>query len=71
MEFDSLESILQAVHDGLGISILPADVAYSRREKKSVQFQELDETIKIDFVIQHRNQQPQMLKKFIRFLQEV
>ncbi|MDQ0884761.1 LysR family transcriptional regulator [Peribacillus sp. V2I11] len=69
MEFDSLESILQAVHEGLGISILPADVAFSRKEVKAVQYQELSETIKIDFVIKHRKQQPQSLKKFIRFLQ--
>ncbi|MDW7617544.1 LysR family transcriptional regulator [Peribacillus simplex] len=71
MEFDSLESIIQAVNDGLGISILPADIANSRKELKTVQYQELSEKIRIDFVIKHRKQQPQSLKKFIRFLQSL
>ncbi len=69
MEFDSLESILQAVHGGLGISIIPADVANSRKEIQTIQFKELSETIKTDFIIQRGKQQPQSLKKFIRFLQ--
>ncbi|UAL54633.1 LysR family transcriptional regulator [Bacillus sp. CMF21] len=69
MEFDSLESILQAVHDGLGISIIPADVANIRKEIQTIQYKELSETIKIDFIIKHRKQQPQSLKKFIHFLQ--
>jgi uncharacterized protein YciI len=71
IEFDSLESIIQAVNDGLGISILPADIANSRKELKTVQYQELSEKIRIDFVIKHRKQQPQSLKKFIRFLQSL
>ncbi|WHY77873.1 LysR family transcriptional regulator [Neobacillus sp. WH10] len=69
MEFDSLESILQAVHDGLGMTILPADVAYNRKEIKTVQYQELSDTIMIDFIIKRRKQKPQSLTKFIRFLQ--
>lgn len=69
MEFDSLESILQAVQDGLGISIIPTDVAYNRKEMQSIQYEELSETIKIDFIIKQRKQQPQGLKKFIHFLQ--
>ncbi|MFC0560769.1 LysR family transcriptional regulator [Halalkalibacter alkalisediminis] len=69
MEFDSLESILQAVHDGLGISIIPADVAKSRKEIQLIQCKELSEAIKIDFIIKQRKQQPQSLTKFIRFLQ--
>ncbi|MBY0596743.1 LysR family transcriptional regulator [Bacillus bingmayongensis] len=71
MEFDSLESIMQAAHDGLGISILPANVAYSRNKPKTIHYEELPETVKIDFVIKRRKQQPQGLKKFIRFLQEL
>ncbi|WP_044640065.1 LysR family transcriptional regulator [Risungbinella massiliensis] len=72
MEFDSLESIVQGVNDGLGISIIPADVANSRKGIiQTVQFQELSETIKIDFVIKHRKQQPQSLNKFIRYLQSL
>ncbi|WP_114353947.1 LysR family transcriptional regulator [Saliterribacillus persicus] len=68
MEFDSLESILQAVHDGLGISIIPADVAKSRKETQSIQYKELSETIKIDFIIKRKKQHPKSLTKFIRFL---
>lgn len=68
MEFDSLESILQAVQDGLGISIIPADVAKSRTEIQSIQYKELSEKIKIDFIIKHRKHQPKGLKKFIHFL---
>ena len=69
IEFDSLESILQAAHDGLGITILPADVAYNRKEIKTVQYRELSDTIMIDFIIKRRKQKPQSLTKFIRFLQ--
>lgn len=69
IEFDSLESILQAVHDGLGISIIPADIANSRKDIQTIQYKELSEAIKISFIIKHRKQQSQSLKKFIRFLQ--
>lgn len=71
LEFDSLESILQAVHNGLGISILPADVAYSRKETDTVQYQELPETIKIHFVVPYRKKQSQSLRRFIHFLQSI
>ncbi|MGP7816606.1 LysR family transcriptional regulator [Niallia sp. 01092] len=71
IELDSLESILQAVHDGLGISVIPADVANSRKNIQTVQYKELSETIKIDFVIKQRQHQPQSLTKFIRFLQNL
>jgi DNA-binding transcriptional LysR family regulator len=69
MEFDSLESILQAVSEGLGISLVPADIAQNRKEGKSIHYQELREKIKIEFVIAHRKQQRQGLKQFIHFLQ--
>ncbi|WP_141433141.1 LysR family transcriptional regulator [Bacillus sp. 03113] len=68
MEFDSLESILQAVQEGLGVSILPSDVIHNRKQMKTMHFQELQDKIKIDFVIRHRKQQPHRLKKFILFL---
>ncbi|MED4654339.1 LysR family transcriptional regulator [Bacillus pseudomycoides] len=68
MEFDSLESIVQATQNGLGITIIPANVAYSRTKTKAIHYEELPETVKIDFVIKRRKQQPQSLKKFIRFL---
>lgn len=71
IEFDSLESILQAVHDGLGISLIPEDVANSRKKIQSIQYKELSETIKIDFIIKNRKQQSQSLKKFIDFLQRI
>ncbi|KEK25161.1 LysR family transcriptional regulator [Bacillus gaemokensis] len=71
MEFDSLESILQAVNDGLGISILPADIIYSRTNEKTIHYQELPEKIEISFVIKRKKQQTQSLKKFIRFLQDL
>lgn len=69
IEFDSLESILQAVNDGLGISIIPADIAESRKNTQGLRFTKLSERIKVDFIIKNRKQQSQTLKKFIRFLQ--
>lgn len=71
MEFDSLESILQAANEGLGITIMPEDVVYSRKKAKTIHYEKLSERMKIDFVIKHRKQQPQSLKKFIHFLQEL
>ncbi|TYR81331.1 LysR family transcriptional regulator [Priestia megaterium] len=71
MEFDSLEAILQAVYDGLGISVVPADVAYARKDIQTVQYQELSEAVRIDFVIKKRKQRSQSLKKFIRFLENL
>ncbi|MBO1581836.1 LysR family transcriptional regulator [Bacillus sp. XF8] len=71
MEFDSLESIMQAAHDGLGITIVPANVAYSRNKPKTIHYEELPETVKIGFVIKRRKQQPQGLQKFVRFLKEL
>jgi len=70
IEFDSLESILQAVHDGLGISILSEDVANNRKKMQCIQYKELSETIKIDFIIKQRKNHSQSLKKFINFLQK-
>ncbi|AIQ46700.1 transcriptional regulator [Paenibacillus sp. FSL R7-0273] len=69
LEFDSLESILQAVNEGLGISILPAEVADSRKELHSVRFEELPDKMTIRFVIRRRKQQPPALHRFIRFLE--
>ncbi|MEC2074621.1 LysR family transcriptional regulator [Metabacillus fastidiosus] len=71
LEFDSLESILQAVADGLGISIIPADVAAKRKEIQAIQYKEMSERVKIDFIIKRRKQQSQSLKKFIDFLKEI
>ncbi|WP_088071526.1 LysR family transcriptional regulator [Gottfriedia luciferensis] len=70
IELDSLESIIQAVHDGIGMSIIPADIANNRKELQTIQFKELNERIKIDFIIKQRKQQPQSLKKFIHFLEK-
>ncbi|MCP1125931.1 LysR family transcriptional regulator [Bacillus sp. 3103sda1] len=68
IEFDSLESILQAVHAGLGISIMPADVAHSRNEMKTIHHEELPDKMKIDFIIKRGKQRSQSLEKFIGFL---
>ncbi|WP_160037090.1 LysR family transcriptional regulator [Paenibacillus sp. An7] len=70
MEFDSLESILQAVNNGLGISVIPSDIVYSRKELPFIQYEELTETIRVNFLIKQRKRQSQSLKKFIRFLEE-
>ena len=69
IEFDSLESIIQAVHDGLGISIIPADIAENRKGTKEIIFTELPKRIQVDFLIKNKKQQTPGLKKFIRFLQ--
>ncbi|MDZ5607122.1 LysR family transcriptional regulator [Bacillus pseudomycoides] len=71
LEFDSLESIMQAAHGGLGITIVPANVAYSRTKTETIRYEEIHETVKIDFVIRRRKQQPQGLQKFVRFLKEL
>lgn len=71
LEFDSLESIMQAVQSGLGITIISANVAYSRTRTETIQYEELPETVKVNFVIKRRKQQPQGLKNFIRFLREL
>ncbi|MGG3574122.1 LysR family transcriptional regulator [Bacillus gobiensis] len=68
IEFDSLEAILQAVSEGLGISLMPDDVAQNRKEN-TIHFQKLKEKIKIEFLIKQRKQQRHSLKKFIHFLQ--
>ncbi|WP_319020742.1 LysR family transcriptional regulator substrate-binding protein [Bacillus sp. B1-b2] len=69
IEFDSLESIIQAVHDGLGISIIPKDIAITRKDTQEIEFTELPKKIKVDFIIKNRKQQTPGLRKFIRFLQ--
>ncbi|TRZ39669.1 LysR family transcriptional regulator [Niallia circulans] len=69
IEFESLESIIQAVHDGLGISIIPADIAANRKSTKEIIFTELPKKIQVDFLIKNKKQQTPGLKKFIRFLQ--
>ncbi|CAM4479639.1 LysR family transcriptional regulator [Paenibacillus typhae] len=68
MEFDSLEAILQAVKDGLGISVIPADVAYSRKELQSVQMEELPDPVRVSFIVKQGRKQSRPLKQFIRFL---
>lgn len=68
MEFDSLESILQAVHAGLGISILPADVI---REMKDLHHKELRDKMKIEFIMKRGKQRSQSLEKFNLFLKEL
>ncbi|MDP7980609.1 LysR family transcriptional regulator [Bacillus sp. WLY-B-L8] len=68
MEFDSLESILQAVHTGLGITILPADVI---KEVKDIHHKELGDKMKIDFIMKRGKQRSQSLEKFNLFLKEL
>lgn len=68
MEFDSLESMLQAVHAGLGISILPADVI---KETKAIHHKKLQDKMKIDFIISCGKQRSQSLEKFILFLERL
>ncbi|WP_342565769.1 LysR family transcriptional regulator [Paenibacillus sp. FSL R7-0345] len=70
MEFDSLEAILQAVNDGLGISVIPADIAYSRKELQNVQYEELADHIRVSFLIKQSGRPSQPLKSFIHFLNE-
>ncbi|MGG3449924.1 LysR family transcriptional regulator [Domibacillus aminovorans] len=70
IEFDSLEAILQSVSNGLGISLVPSDVAKLRKYQNEYDISELPETIQIDFVIKNRQQQPKGLKSFIKFLLE-
>lgn len=67
MEFDSLEAILQAVRNGLGMSVVPASVVNS----KSIEYQELSEDVHIDFVVKKGKQRSQSLKKFIHFLESL
>lgn len=68
MEFDSLESMLQALHAGLGISILPADVIEGT---KAIRHQKLQQKMKIDFIMKRGKQRSQSLEKFISFLKEL
>ncbi|PFA63360.1 transcriptional regulator [Bacillus sp. AFS015802] len=65
MELDSLESILQAVEDGLGMSILPSSVMKNRNGLHS---EPLPEKIRIDFLIRKRKQKRKSLVAFILFL---
>ncbi|YCA41555.1 LysR family transcriptional regulator [Bacillus sp. JZ8] len=71
MEFDLLESILQGIANGLGMSIIPADIAHSRLSREVVQFEELPEDVQIQFVVKKGKQRSQSMKKFIRFLQNL
>ncbi|WP_019394183.1 LysR family transcriptional regulator [Priestia filamentosa] len=71
MEFDSLESILQGIANGLGMSIIPADIAHSRLSREVVQFEELSEDVQIQFVVKKGKQRSQSMKKFIQFLQNL
>ncbi|MDC2865568.1 LysR family transcriptional regulator [Bacillus sp. BP-3] len=68
MEFDSLESMLQAVHAGLGITILPADVI---KETKAIHHKELRDKMQIDFIMKRGKQRSQGLEKFNLFLKEL
>lgn len=71
MEFDSLEAILQGVRDGIGMSVVPANVVNSRGDMKSIQYQELSEDVHIDFVVKKGKERSQSLKKFIHFLESL
>ncbi|AKO92901.1 LysR family transcriptional regulator [Priestia filamentosa] len=71
MEFDSLESILQGIANGLGMSIIPADIAHSCLSREVVQFEELSEDVQIQFVVKKGKQRSQSMKKFIQFLQNL
>ncbi|MFC3885590.1 LysR family transcriptional regulator [Bacillus songklensis] len=70
IEFDSLEAILQSVSDGLGVSLVPSDVAKLQKYQNEYKISELPEPVQIDFVIKNKNQQPKGLNSFIKFLLE-
>lgn len=69
MELDSLESILQAVQNGLGISVLPDDIIHRRPDLGTIEYQELPDRIQINFIVKERKQHTRILRDFVRFLQ--
>lgn len=68
MEFDTLESILNAVESGMGMSVVPMRILDNRKTMQGIIQSDLSTPVRIEFIVSLKRKRSKSLQKFIRFL---
>ena len=71
MEFDTLESILNAVESGMGMSVVPKRILDNRKTMQGIIQSDLSMSVRIEFIVSLKKKRSKSLQKFIRFIKSL
>jgi len=71
MEFDTLESILNAVESGMGMTVVPKRVLDNRKTMQGIIQSDLLVPVRIEFIVSLKRKPNKSLQKFIRFIKSL
>lgn len=71
MEFDTLESILNAVESGMGMSVVPKRILDNRKTMQGIIQSDLSTPVRIEFIVSLKRKPNKSLQMFIRFLKSL
>lgn len=71
MEFDTLESILNAVESGMGMSVVPKRILDNRKTMQGIVQSDLSMPVRIEFIVSLKKKSSKSLQKFIRFIKSL
>lgn len=71
MEFDTIESILNAVESGMGMSVVPKRILDNRKTMQGIIQSDLSMSVRIEFIVSLKKKRSKSLQKFIRFIKSL
>lgn len=71
MEFDTLESILNAVESRMGMSVVPKRILDNRKTTQGIIQSDLSISVRIEFIVSLKRKCSNSLQKLIRFLKSL
>ncbi len=71
MEFDTLESILNAVESGMGMSVVPKRILDNRKTMQGIIQSDLPMPVRIEFIVSLKRKPSKSLQKFIHFIKSL
>lgn len=71
MVFDTLESILNAVESGMGMSVVPKRILDNRKTMQGIIQSDLPMPVRIEFIVSLKRKPSKSLQKFIRFIKSL
>lgn len=71
MEFDTLESILNAVESGMGMTVVPKRILDNRKTMLGIIQSDLSTPVRIEFIVSLKRKRSKSLQKFIRFIKSL
>jgi len=71
IEFDTLESILNAVESGMGMSVVPKRILDNRKTIQGIIQSDLSTPVRIESIVSLKRKRSKSLQKFIRFIKSL